>query len=60
MKGTWKKIEKELLEIRGESGKFGVIGIKGEKNFEKETINVCNIYCCREAKENGDEGAVLK
>lgn len=31
---------KELLEIRGDPGKFNVSGIKGEENFKKEMVDL--------------------
>lgn len=33
-------MKKEPLKIRGDSSKFRVIRVKGEKNFKKETVNL--------------------
>lgn len=41
-RGTWKEIQKQPLEMRGESGKCSVIGVKGGKNVEKETVSVAH------------------
>lgn len=53
-RGTWKEIQKQPLEMRGEAGKCSVIGVKGGKNVEKESV--CSPFCYREAQETGAEG----
>lgn len=50
-KGGIEKIKKEPLKIRGESSKFRVIGIKGEKNFKKETVDLQHLLLQRSKRE---------
>lgn len=50
---------KELLEIRGDPGKFNVSGIKGEENFKKEMVDLQHLLLWR-SKGEWRPGAFLK
>lgn len=50
---------KELLEIRGDPGKFNVSRIKGEENFKKEMVDLQHLLLWR-SKGEWRPGAFLK